>query len=236
MGEINITNSKGRDAVIVAGSVNSRQVVRWVDDEGRQAASVRVLKAPRTRDIDVLLKEHADLNTVSKLLIEEDPEVDFENTGRFLRETSRVFIDVDGKIVHRVQQWEIIKNPDGTERSRQPKKIVVPNVAGEVPLKWSGVFIKKQEAVRRFVIVNKMQLVHINGLTYDFLFGMAKELEQKDSVMLVGAGPKSNQPLILQRGGAPYRGFLEGRTRGEEYCLILHLSNLELKAPAEPKS
>jgi hypothetical protein len=49
--------------------------------------------------------------------------------------------------------------------------------------------------------------------------------------LLLGAGSKSNQPLILRRNGTPYRGFLEGRTRGETYRLVLHLSNLELKAP-----
>jgi hypothetical protein len=76
-----------------------------------------------------------------------------------------------------------------------------------------------------------VQLHHINGLTYDFLFGMAKELEAKNALMLLGAGPKSNQPLILRRGSTPYRGFLEGRTQGDKYCLILHFSNLELKAP-----
>ena len=61
---------------------------------------------------------------------------------------------------------------------------------------------------------------------------MAKELEEKDSLMVVGAGAKSNQPLILRRGSTPYRGFLEGRTDGEKYCLILHFSNMELKVPA----
>ena len=50
--------------------------------------------------------------------------------------------------------------------------------------------------------------------------------------MLLGAGPKSNQPLIFRRGGTPYRGFLEGRTQGDKYCLLLHYSNIELKAPA----
>jgi hypothetical protein len=79
--------------------------------------------------------------------------------------------------------------------------------------------------------VSKIQVQHVNGLTYDFLYGIAKELEEKDSLMLVGAGPKSNQPLIFQRGGTPYRGFLEGRTQGEKYMLILHLSNMELKKP-----
>ena len=62
---------------------------------------------------------------------------------------------------------------------------------------------------------------------------IAQELESKDSLMLLGAGPKSNQPLIIRRGGSPYRGFLEGRTQGDKYALILHFSDLELKAPVE---
>ena len=61
----------------------------------------------------------------------------------------------------------------------------------------------------------------------------AKELEEKNSLLLLGAGPKSNQPLIIRRGGSPYRGFLEGRTQGDKYALVLHFSDLELKAPAE---
>ena len=78
-----------------------------------------------------------------------------------------------------------------------------------------------------------MQLTHINGLTYDFLYAMAKDLEDRDAMMLLGAGPKSNQPLILRRGSVPYRGFLEGRTRGDRYVLLLHLSNMEMKKPEE---
>ena len=85
-------------------------------------------------------------------------------------------------------------------------------------------------------IAAKLQLQHINGLTYDFLYAIAKELEQKDSLLVVGTGPKANQPLILRRGSLPYRGFLEGRTHGDEYCLLLHLSNMELKAPEAPIS
>ena len=58
--------------------------------------------------------------------------------------------------------------------------------------------------------------------------------------MLLGAGPKSNQPLILRRGGTPYRGFLEGRIQDDKYYLVLHFSNLELRVPkvleAEAKS
>ena len=50
-------------------------------------------------------------------------------------------------------------------------------------------------------------------------------------MMLVGSGAKGTNPIILNAGGVPYRGFLEGRIDGERYCLILHLSNMELKAP-----
>ncbi|MDH3529671.1 MAG: hypothetical protein OEQ28_08900, partial [Acidobacteriota bacterium] len=63
------------------------------------------------------------------------------------------------------------------------------------------------------------------------LFEIAKELHDKDSLMLVGGGKKGNEPLIFQRGGKGFRGFLEGRIKDESYCLLLHLSNLELKLP-----
>jgi hypothetical protein len=106
-----------------------------------------------------------------------------------------------------------------------------PNVSVDVPLRWTGRLVDKAEASRRFVFSAKMQLTHINGLTYDFLFAMARELHERNSLMLLGGGPKSTQPLVLRRGGLPYRGFLEGRIRGDRYCLVLHLSNLELRVP-----
>ena len=232
MSEINISNAAGRDAVVAAESVRPRRQVRWVDQDGRQATGVRVLKAPINRDIDALAREHGALDKIADLLIHGDPEIDLESSGRFLRETSRVCVDPDGQIVHGVQKWEIIRNPDGSERQRRPQQTPQANVTSDTPLKWSGVYIKKEDAVRKFVFSGKLQLQHVNGLTYDFLYAMARELEQRDSLMLLGAGPKSNQPLILRRGGSAYRGFLEGRTDGQKYCLLLHLSNMELKAPS----
>lgn len=165
-----------------------------------------------------------------------DPEVDLENAGRKLKDTSRVYVNPDGQIVHKVHFWEIIRNPDGTQRERRPRKLLGPNLAGEQPLRWSGVYVKREQACRKFVFSSKVQLHHTNGLTYDFLYRMAKELEEKDSLMLLGAGPKSKEPLILRRGGSPYRGFLEGRTQGDKYVLVLHFSALELKAPQETPS
>ena len=233
MGEINISNSAGRDAVVTTESVRSELKVRWVDDSGRQSSSVRILKSSIPHDIDALLEDAGNLDAVADVLINSDSEIDLEKTGKVMRDTSRVYIGESRKIVHRVTPWEVIHNPDGSERERRPRQLAPPNVSGDIPLRWSGIFIKKHEAYKKFVFVGKVQLIHINGLTYDFLYNMAKELEEKDSLKLLGAGPKSNQPLILRRGGSPYRGFLEGRTNGDQYCLLLHFSDMELKAPKE---
>lgn len=231
MGEINLSNSAGRDAVVATESVSLSKQIRWLDKQSRQARSVRIIKSTTAYDIDSLLDQNGDLPAVSTALIEGDPEIDLENTGRFLTDTSRVYVDKNCGIVRNVRFMEIVKNADGSIREERPRKMADTNMSSDTPLMWSGVYIPKGTAVRKFVFSAKAQLHHVNGLTFDFLYAMAKELEERDSLMLLGAGPKSNQPLILRRGGTPYRGFLEGRTEGDRYCLLLHFSNLELKLP-----
>ncbi|MFK7766767.1 MAG: hypothetical protein AB8B55_06060 [Mariniblastus sp.] len=231
MPEINICNSVGRDAVVNMESVNTPLRVRWLDSKNRQARNIRVLKSTIDHDIDALVNSQEGLGNVAQALIDGDPEINLESVGSFLSATSRVFVDKERKLVHRIQQFEIVKDPFGKEKDRRPRTAVQPNVSSDTPLSWTGTFLKKRDVVRKFVFASKMQLMHINGLTYDFLYGMAQDLEERKSMMLLGAGPKSNQPLILRRGSTPYRGFLEGRTKGDKYCLILHLSNLELKSP-----
>lgn len=231
MPEINISNKAGRDAIVNMENVRAPLKVRWLDSRSRQARNIRVLKSTIEQDLDALIEQNSGLEYVGQALINGDPEIDLERVGSFLNATSRVYVDVQKKIVHRIQQFEIVKDPSGTEVERRPRMVAPQNVTGDVPLRWTGKFLKKKDVVRKFVFSNKLQLMHINGLTFDFLFNMAKELEERESMMLLGGGPQANQPLILRRGNSPYRGFLEGRTRGEEYCLLLHLSNLELKAP-----
>lgn len=231
MPEISLTDSKGRDAAVAAESVRVPVRVRWVDASGRQASTARILKGTIDRDYGALLEAAGAPEKVADALIAGDPELDLEATGAFLRDTSRVFVNSERHVVHAVTQSEIVRNPDGTEKLRRPKKLAIPNVTPEQPLLWSGKLLPKKDVFNKFAMVSKLQVVHVNGLTYDFLFGIAKQLEEKNSLLVMGAGPKANQPLILRRGAVPYRGFLEGRTRGEEYLLLLHLSNIELKAP-----
>jgi ribosomal protein S24E len=227
---INISNSKNRDAIVALEAVRPGREVRYIDEDHNMIINRRLLKTDVAHDLAALTKNDDDLEKLGKKLVEDDPEIDIENFGMFLGETSRVYVSEKG-IVHSVEEVEVIYNPDGSERERRPRKKERQNINTDVPLKWTGKFIKKKEAVKKFVFATKKQLIHVNGLTYDFLYEIAKELHEKDSLLLLRSGEKSNQPLVLNRGGKQYNAFLEGRVDGDAYCLILHLSNMELKKP-----
>ena len=52
--------------------------VRWLDEQGRQAASARVLKATIDRDVSALERSAGGLDKVAQALIQGDPEFDTE--------------------------------------------------------------------------------------------------------------------------------------------------------------
>jgi len=227
---INISNAKNRDATVALEAVRAKRDVHYIDEDHNMVVTRRLLKTDVVHDLSSLTKKDDDLGKLSSKLVKDDPEIDIEHFGMFLGETSRVYVSEKG-IVHSVEEFEVINNPDGTVRDRRPRKKELQNVNSDIPLKWTGKFMKKKEAVKKFVFAAKKQLIHVNGLTYDFLYEIAKELHDKDSLMLLRGGEKGNQPLVLNRGGKPYNAFLEGRVEKDAYCLILHLSNMELKKP-----
>jgi hypothetical protein len=169
----------------------------------------------------------------AQALVDGDPEVDVEKVGREIVPSAKVFLTSDGEVMHAVPTVvEVITDPDGTERERREPTNQPSNVTAELPVVWTGKTMAKREAVRRFVFTRTLALRHTNGLSFDFLHAMAKELAESGEVVLVGAGKGGKQPLVLQENGTPYRGFLEGRVDGERFALLLHLSNMELKRPA----
>ena len=229
---INISNEKGRDAVVALEGFFPKREYKYVDEKGDPVHTQKVLKSNVNHDLPELLKKRKKLEKVAKDLIADDPEVDLESVGMFLEETSRVYVSKKG-IVHLVEEYEVITDPDGKERERRPRRKLPQNLNSDVPIRWTGKFIKKEDAVAKFVFINKRQLVHINGLTFDFLFEMAKELDKRNSLLLLRGGEKGDEPIVFNRGGKPYNAFLEGRVKDDSYCLIMHLSNVELKRPKE---
>lgn len=229
---ISITDDRRRDAQISLESPRRAERARFVGQEGQPAATDRLIRGVDATSLDTLLRRFGDANAVSKALVAGDPEIATELVGRRMGEASRIWIRRDGEILYAARVLRVISNPSGEEISREDFVDVEATISEDgPPLSWSGRLMSLEDAVKRFVFTRKVQLKHINGLTFDFLYDMAKTLQDAGKLVYVGSGSKGQDPLIFQVNGTPYRGFLEGRVDGERYRLVLHLSNQELKAP-----
>jgi hypothetical protein len=238
---INLANAKKRDAEITFKSLNPKPAVIMGFANGAQVLNKRVIKSTSSISTQSLLSKYNDKPTkgvdfqmqlagrLAEDLILADPEIDLELTGKFIDDVSRVYINEEQKPVFRINKVEKIFSPSAKLKKERAPKYNECNITGEDIVKWSGKLMPKTQVYNKFVFAKKYQLRHVNGLTYDFLFDMAKELSDKDSLMMLAGGASGKEPLVMNDGGKPYRAFLEGRIKGEKYCLILHLTDLELK-------
>lgn len=231
---ISITDDKKRDAqvsLVTARPQGDGQ--RMVGPQGQAVRLERLVKTTEASSLDALVRTAGSLAAVSPLLVAGDPDVDLEQVGRRLRGASRVYLRKDGQVLYTARVVQVVYGPDGVERSRQDFSDTAATVGEEAAaLPWTGRLLPSDEVVRKFVLSRAFQIRHVNGLTFDFLHGIAKTLAEAGKLLYVGAGTKGQGPLIFTLNGTPYRGFLEGRVDGEAYRLVLHCSNLELKAVA----
>jgi len=170
---------------------------------------------------------------IAQALLTGDPEVDIETVGREVGRCDRVFINGQGQPLYSARPVEVHYDGRGHETARRDPVVVPANLMPETPPVWSGRLLSRDEAVRRYAFTRAWQVRHTNALEYDFLHGLAAYLEQQQSLALVGSGPRGTGPLITERNATPMKGFLEGRTRGDSYLLVLHLAAFELRPPEE---
>ena len=227
--KLHLTNSGGRDATVLFGSLKARRGGA-LGLPGKTVRFRRFLAAAADGLHEALAAAHGD--DYAEALVDGDPEIDLELVGRPLGETAQVYLAHDGEVLHAPPSWvEVIYGPDGEEKERRPPEDREGNVSGDLPVRWTGRKLEKGAAIRRFVFTRTLQLTHQDGLTYDYLHGIAKELAEENVLVMMGGGPKGRDPLVFQTNGSPYRAFLEGRVDGARYQLLLHLSNMELKRP-----
>lgn len=227
---LRLTNSAGRDGSVQTVSP-AREPGVSLGLPGHTVTFRRYLACTEDCRGEALSRRLGD--DFAQSLIDGDPEVDIEHVGRTIGETNVVYLTSTGEFVHSPpQEIEVITLPDGSEKERRAPVDVQANVDLEQPIRWTGRKFPIADAVRRFVFRRSLQIVHVDGVTYDFLFAMATDLAREKVLMLVGAGPKGTDPMVFQANGRPCRGFLEGRVDGERYQLMLHLSDMELKRPA----
>ena len=227
MQKLHIMNDKKRNASVAISSVRYQSDIQ-LGVVGDQVTFRRYLQATETGLDSRLSEDLAD--DYGQHLVDADPEIDVEQIGQFITATDTVFLSSLGEILHAAPQVvEVLYDTEGKECDRRDPVDAPGNVRDEMPVLWTGRKMPKTEMVRRFALKRTIQLQHLDGLTYDFLFEMARELDQEQVVVMIGGGSKGKAPLVFQTNGTPYRSFLEGRTEGEKYKLLLHLSNLELK-------
>ena len=233
MRKIRIANEQGRDATVAYETVRAEDLPELgLPDEPIHFR--RYLAAAPSTHHDRLVAAHGD--DYAQALVNGDPEVDLEVVGRTLGPTDDVFLDNTGEVLFAPPKIvEIVLAPDGSEKARRAPEDTPANVNEQLPVRWSKMKLKRSALVHRFAFRRTLQLHHVDGLTYDFLFGMAKALHDADEAVYVGGGESGKDALVFQDNGSPYRGFLEGRVDGDRYQLLLHLSSLELKNP-EPQS
>ncbi len=227
---ISIADEKKRDAHVEIESPKSKNRMKYINDLKQSVKSQRFVKGTDKNTYPNLLAQYGDDDAkLAQALIDEDPEIDFEKTGRLVGNADRVYIREDGSILYCARTLQVKLDTKGEEIERGDFVDVEATVKEETPLPWTGKLFSTKDVIRKFALVRKLRIRHVNGLTFDFLHEMAKKLHDEDKMMLVGSGKRGSAPLIFQTNGSPYRGFLEGRVDGESFLLVLHLSNLELK-------
>jgi hypothetical protein len=229
MRKIKIANAQKRDAEISFGGVFRKSNIQYTLPDGKLPINVKILKNDIHRQYESLFNKYGSDEALSTALIEDDPEIDKKKTGFFVGSVQKILVDEAQKPVFKVTIKEEVYNTDGSLKEEKNYVGKTQNIVGDFPVSWTGKQIPIAEAYNKFIFAKKYQLTHTNGLTFDFLYSMAKELHEKNVLMLLGGGAKGNEPLIFQENGKPYRAFLEGRVNEESYLLIMHISNLELK-------
>ena len=230
---IKIEDANKRDAEITFKSVKSGDLIYLALENGEKPINKRVIKSTSENSIEHLIGKNEptqeDYNSFSEKLIENDSEIDFELFGKYVDKTDKIYTNTDLKPVYNVTITEQILNTEGELVEEKEQTLNKSNINGDSTVRWTGKYIPKNKIYNKIVLSSKYQLKHINGLTFDFLFNVAKDLHEKDSLMMLGGG-KGNEPLTINDGGRPYRAFLEGKVKENSYCLIMHFSNQEYKA------
>lgn len=225
---IKLTDAKKRDARVQYISPRKIKRGNYRNSEGEEVRSYRFINDTDSHNPQNLLAMHEETEKLAEELINDDPEIDLEKVGRMIDYANQVWIAEGGKVLYSAKMVDIVYTPEGDVKSTEDFEDREPTVVDDVALPWTGKLMPISAVLNKFVLLRKRQICHLDGLTFDFLYDIAKTLHEKESMLYLGGGPAGKDPLIFQRNGTPFRGFLEGRIKDDSYLLILHLSNLEL--------
>jgi len=223
-----VPDHRGREATCVLLPVGMAEVRRWQDLAGQPVRYARRVRATADTHPEALYARYPDPDALARVLITGDPEWDTRAVGRPTGPCARGYVDGDGQPCYAPRWTEIRYDAQGQELARRPVGLRYANLAPTAPPVWSGVLIPRQEVIRRVAFSRAYQVVHQDALQFDFLYDLAQYLQQRNAMVQVGSGRQGRGPLICERHGRPYRGFLDGQVQAEAMRLVLYLAAGEL--------
>jgi len=226
-----LCDHRERNAVVVLVSRRRVAPIGYRDAAGAPVRFFRCIRSTADTNFDSLSRRQGEPEALARTLVDGDPELDLEAVGRETGPCDRVYLGHDGRPLYSARLLEVICDRDGKEIQRQPPELVPSNLVPDCAPVWSGKLLSCREAIARFAFTRSYQVRHANALEYDFLFGLAAYLEQRESLVLVGSGPRGIGPIIPERNALPMKGFLAGKTQGKAYRLVLYLAAFELRKP-----
>jgi len=227
---IKLTNFQKRTAELfllsLNGSKTSKRLVTTANGQMEPESQAIITRVPGGWTADRRPEQ------IAEALVKSDPEIDTQFIGKPVRIRSLAYLDEQRRPVCHFRLVEEKLTPEGAVKETKPYKVSEPNI--ELPIQISPKGNQKTEdMVQKFVLHKIYQVVHLDSLSFDFLYSLCKTDLQNVGFVRLGCGLKGNEPLILRREGLPSFAYLRGRIDGDKYCCTLHLTHQELKAPTE---
>jgi hypothetical protein len=202
-----------------------------ITPQGEPAVHQRLIRFDSELSDEKLLQEE----DLAQKLKDTDIEVDIELSGKIVSQTSRITVTEDIEPVYNYSMYDVITFPNGTvkERFHTP---TIGNINTTIPVRITEELADPQEVLFEYLFRKSYYVVHYDGVTYKFLYEIAERLHNAKKFARVDTfnpETKKREPLILSDGGRKFpRAYLSGAIKGDQYRLILYLSDQELKTTA----
>lgn len=227
---LRLADHRGREAVVAMLPVHATTTIHYQGPDGQLVQHRRRIKLSTER----IAPPGADPDDISRTLIDGDPEVALELTGRTTGPCERRWLDEEGHPCYAPSYVEVRTHADGTERERRPLPMRPANLVTARPRVWSGVLRPRTDVMRTEIFTRAYQVAHTTALEFDFLHGLAAYLQDGAVMVQVGSGPHGTGILRCERNGLSYRGWLDGHVGDDSYQLVLYLASGTILAAEAP--